>query len=829
MQERYAFFAPIWRVMRDANMSVDEVKEQVAYVALVTKQASQISDLRSHEYLAPRLNAPVVYFRGLTPGVCTYFDDRKGAVVPFPHGACWYERCNDLRVIDVPGDHFSLLRQDLEDMNVLITGLKLALGPYGWTETVRYEGKPQYAVSSEEIQDIDSYLQKMGVNDPSLRQRLEASMPFTTEDGVGSAHAAARAKTHAPVAAGNTAAKEALSDAEPNLIVCCDANGLLGGLDGVFSALDMPVFVVRLPHDGAIWDAADLVELARVAVKSVQRAVPAGGALVLAGVGFGALLAHEMALQLDAENDRVAALALFEGAYTLANTEVTLNWLSVEQQREACQVASTVYPEIREAAGAAAPSFDAFVSRLASIAGFEGQLDYITSFRPYSEEQAAWDKRIDELLARLSYFKTVAETYAPMDIFPGQTLVFLNQGSTSSEQPEADSVRIDGPGGVWEPIRFLIQPASVHQLRPTWSSQAATSSTSAVLSTQLRAAVLRRNEAEERATGPSALALMSPREPAPKLSGLTEPAGASICAIAPLNRLCPERRYILRRAGRPGTTRQLPAGPLCRIPLWILHAERGDVSSAQKELATALPLPCYGLAMGADADQCSSLEELAGSYCAAMIEMQPAGPYLLLGTSVVGAAIAHNMAMQLRAVGRTVALIILDGCLGSPSIPLHDSTWYALFYLLREIGSLRGGMGEFVDFVRGAGSPTQQLKLIASYRPLDPSVPREAWDAAVYATLDRAATLKRMLRARGVYSSLQFDGPAAIVVPRDRLGMAFVDASRSLLHGGQGEDEKLVHVPIDARHTECLLSQVGRSAAATGVTKAVQALLQQIG
>lgn len=103
MPQRYEFFAPIWRVMRDSNMSVEEVREQVAFVALVTKAASNVSDLRAHTYSAPRVNAPVVYFRAMTPGVCTYFDDRKGAAAPVPHGACWYDRCVDLRIIDVPG------------------------------------------------------------------------------------------------------------------------------------------------------------------------------------------------------------------------------------------------------------------------------------------------------------------------------------------------------------------------------------------------------------------------------------------------------------------------------------------------------------------------------------------------------------------------------------------------------------------------------------------------------------------------------------------------------------------------------------------------------
>ena len=27
------------------------------------------------------------------------------------HGACWYDLCEDCQVVDIPGDHFSILRQ----------------------------------------------------------------------------------------------------------------------------------------------------------------------------------------------------------------------------------------------------------------------------------------------------------------------------------------------------------------------------------------------------------------------------------------------------------------------------------------------------------------------------------------------------------------------------------------------------------------------------------------------------------------------------------------------------------------------------------------------
>ena len=116
--------------------------------------------------------------------------------------------------------------------------------------------------------------------------------------------------------------------------------------------------------------------------------------------------------------------------------------------------------------------------------------------------------------------------------------------------------------------------------------------------------------------------------------------------------------------------------PLSRLPLWVLHTETGALGSAVRELAATLPLPAYGLAMGADAQSCESLAELAARYLDAVQAVQPAGPYLLLGCSMAGAALANAMCVALEARGQHAALLLLDGCLGQPAnLPLHDPTW----------------------------------------------------------------------------------------------------------------------------------------------------------
>lgn len=179
--------------------------------------------------------------------------------------------------------------------------------------------------------------------------------------------------------------------------------------------------------------------------------------------------------------------------------------------------------------------------------------------------------------------------------------------------------------------------------------------------------------------------------------------------------------------------------------------------------------------------------------------------------------------------------------------------------------------------------PAQQLKLVNKYRPAE-ALSEEQWDVAVYTTLDRATLLKRLLRsaasptstaasttstptptsspsaaARGntfrsgsgragaAPSPHVFDGPAAALVPRDRLGQMFLDATRRQCSGPQeagagssaaagpgGSSDSstsssaVVHYPLDARHTECLLTEEGRQDVAMQLTEALRAILPQL-
>ncbi|MFG3253800.1 amino acid adenylation domain-containing protein [Streptomyces sp. NPDC048172] len=100
-------------------------------------------------------------------------------------------------------------------------------------------------------------------------------------------------------------------------------------------------------------------------------------------------------------------------------------------------------------------------------------------------------------------------------------------------------------------------------------------------------------------------------------------------------------------------------------PLFCVHGGVG-LGWPFLELAGALPegIPVHAFQSGGileSEELPGSVTELAKEYVARILEIQPAGPYRILGWSF-GGLVAHEMAVQLRALGREVGLLAnLDG------------------------------------------------------------------------------------------------------------------------------------------------------------------------
>jgi thioesterase domain-containing protein len=108
-----------------------------------------------------------------------------------------------------------------------------------------------------------------------------------------------------------------------------------------------------------------------------------------------------------------------------------------------------------------------------------------------------------------------------------------------------------------------------------------------------------------------------------------------------------------------------PAGP--RPPFFCVHPAGGDVLCFQvlsHQMGTDQPF--YGLqsrGLGAGEEPLGSLEEMAAAYRSEIVQAAP-GPYHLGGWSL-GGAVVYELARQLVAEGREVALLaVLDGTPG---------------------------------------------------------------------------------------------------------------------------------------------------------------------
>jgi amino acid adenylation domain-containing protein len=100
-----------------------------------------------------------------------------------------------------------------------------------------------------------------------------------------------------------------------------------------------------------------------------------------------------------------------------------------------------------------------------------------------------------------------------------------------------------------------------------------------------------------------------------------------------------------------------------RPPLFCVHPA-GGLSWCYLPLARFVPeeRPVYGLqdrALEGKAEPAGSVSEMAALYIERMRELQPVGPYLVMGWSF-GGVVAHEMATQLEAAGEQTRLVLMD-------------------------------------------------------------------------------------------------------------------------------------------------------------------------
>ncbi|EEC19325.1 animal-type fatty acid synthase, putative, partial [Ixodes scapularis] len=113
-----------------------------------------------------------------------------------------------------------------------------------------------------------------------------------------------------------------------------------------------------------------------------------------------------------------------------------------------------------------------------------------------------------------------------------------------------------------------------------------------------------------------------------------------------MEKLVPDQ-VVVEMNGRPGG------------PVFLVHPIEGHVG-ALNELARQLPVRAVGLQCTRDLPT-HSIEELAAIYLQRLVEVQPEGPYHIVGYSF-GATVVFEMAVQLQGAGVPLgSLVLLDG------------------------------------------------------------------------------------------------------------------------------------------------------------------------
>lgn len=159
--------------------------------------------------------------------------------------------------------------------------------------------------------------------------------------------------------------------------------------------------------------------------------------------------------------------------------------------------------------------------------------------------------------------------------------------------------------------------------------------------------------------------------------------------------------------------------------------------------------------------------------------------------------------------------ILVDG---PAACPAAEPMWYALFFFLREVGTLASSMEEFVSLMSSAETPQAQLEMLQRFQPDQDRMSLEEWDAAVYGVLARAAQIKELITGQTELGMMR--SPVTMMQSADDPGQLFDRLTKACCCTA------MQHIKLGHPHAECMLSEEGLQDIACHVTSTVQAALR---
>ena len=164
--------------------------------------------------------------------------------------------------------------------------------------------------------------------------------------------------------------------------------------------------------------------------------------------------------------------------------------------------------------------------------------------------------------------------------------------------------------------------------------------------------------------------------------------------------------------------------------------------------------------------------------------------------------------------------ILVDGpaVLPAADLELSEPMWYALFFFLREVGTLASSLEDFVSLMSSAETFQAQLEMLQRFQPDQGRMSQEEWDTVIYSVLARAAKLKELVGAQTECATLR--SPVTLMQSADAHGKLFDRATKACCCTA------MQHIKLEHPHAECMLSEEGLQDIARHVTSTVQASLR---
>lgn len=592
---------------------------------------------------------------------------------------------------------------------------------------------------------------------------------------------------------------------KPVLIVCVDAAGGLGCLEYFFRSMECPCFCYDPLEEHDNWQASTLEEVAMKAFETLVTELPLHlGNLVIAGIGYGAVLAHAISTQIEIERSVQVSVVLIEGAGVLLSDGASVEWIETESRRLLLQLSTQIF-DIASANGRRAVNKEAIMIRLSQLQSTSQQMYELSKLCPRLWEQRAWSAQVEAAVIRFAFISGLVDAYRPLSrggdcgssptkkrefLFSGQVAAFLqrDRGRDCSA-----CISNGGPEDIWKETLLVCQPIALFLL--PWSMQREWPPNEVRRVENMLKFIVRLQEKSFRERAHRLVAILEAQaqeEPEGRALASGFEAGIDVlvngqseeqvldeskpyngnqetkiyskripsyCLVQALNTIA--QAYLRERSSREPVRKNTVSAK--NPTIWVFHTETGQITQGQVLLGRLLDLPSFGISLGPDAmNSASSIEDLTNAYCEAILALQRDGPYLLIGTgSPVSAALAHRTALRMQDLGRQCGLIISDCYLGTVKEQLPDNVQprrdivlvpdiitYAIFYFLVDFGMVTGPIGGLEHLLRETFTAWEQLLLIDQYRPriaTGEEVGAE-WDEALYSTLLRANWLKLMLQ-----------------------------------------------------------------------------------